>query len=331
MPAMMDAGKRIQTCAAMVLVGLLAAAPARANVSKAWAAAKANLPATTGFVVAIDVARIARTPSFTRFYNAARSDERDLEEIDSALRDHCKLELPEAIEGLVVAGNLANKGKDLVMYFQLAVDRKKASACLASLLAMKANRKTSVAQQGIYTIGRSRGDRIYFAWVAPRVVAMSVDPENKKWLDAWIGKRGFARSPVAKLAGKLDTSGIAFGAFSNGGKPLDAWVPVVAGHGGVGLKRGTLSGSATFVTADSKTATSMVGELEQELGRAMKKKRTPPVVKRVLSGVTVTGRGNGFTIRGTAKERDFADALASLMFRNRATPRASVPPPVERK
>jgi len=135
---------------------------------------------------------------------------------------------------------------------------------------------------------------------------------------------------VAKLAGKLDTGGIVYGAFSGGSKPLDAWVPVVAGYGGINLKGGTLSGSATFTTADAKTATSMVAELQHELGRAMQKKRTPPVAKRVLSGVTITAQGNSFTIRGTAKERDFADAFASLMFRKRDTPRASVPPPVER-
>ena len=285
---------------------------AEADVSKAWAAAKDNLPANTQLFVAIDVAAIVKSPSFAKLFDAAKREKRDLDEGYTMIKSTCKLEPTTSVEGIVLAGNPTG-GEQGVAYIQLALDRTKASACLESVLKLIAGKKpVTVKQDGIYTVASVGKDSAYFAWVGPNVVAVSIDPDKKPSLEAWVGQKTFAKSPVAAIADKLDRKATGAGAFSLP-KPIDRDVPVQSGWGSLTLVGGTITGSVTGTATDAKAAANLTTALKAELVKDMNRQRTPAAIKKIMGAISITAASADVTIKGSVAEKDLIEAFLSTM------------------
>ena len=65
-------------CVLGVVVGLVVANRADADVSKAWDAAKDNVPANTQFVLAVDVAALQKSPAFPMVFEMIKAEDRGL-------------------------------------------------------------------------------------------------------------------------------------------------------------------------------------------------------------------------------------------------------------
>src|SRR5690349_17886579 len=75
---------------------------ARADTSRAWAAAKAGLPADAQVVIGIDVATVQKTQLFATFYPKLR-DQPEFAKVLDAIKDGCKIDPLAVIQGVVVA------------------------------------------------------------------------------------------------------------------------------------------------------------------------------------------------------------------------------------
>ncbi|MBA3538583.1 MAG: hypothetical protein H0T79_03065, partial [Deltaproteobacteria bacterium] len=96
------------SCAALAAVATLVPTRAHADVSKAWAAAKDNLPSNTRAVLSVDVAAAVKSPTFAKVLAAVLAKEPEFREGLAVLKSACKIDLVAAVNGVVVAGDPEN-------------------------------------------------------------------------------------------------------------------------------------------------------------------------------------------------------------------------------
>ncbi len=277
------------------------ASVARADVSKAWAAAQANLPAKTGIVLAIDVGAIRQSPLFDKALAAFRASDRKIDQGYAMIKTTCGWDPLSAIDGVVIASD-PHDGDDTVAYLQLNISRAKATRCFKSTLKMIARGRTvSVKQQGTYTVAtvtKRRSESAYFPWVAPNVVMVSMAPDHKDRVDAWFGQKTFAKSPVHGGLRKLDPKATMFGLFASTTQ-VDRSLPVLRAWGNLTVSRKTVTGTLMAAATDAKAARKFVDEGNREIQRDLKRKRTPAAVKRVMRAISLTARGAQISLRGS--------------------------------
>jgi hypothetical protein len=305
------------------------ATTARADYSKAWTAAKDNLPATTGFVATLDVAAIVKLPAFGPLFATARKAEKNLDEGYRLLQQTCKIDGLTAVEGVVVAADPAKK--QIAIFLQLAVDRARASTCFESLLkTMRPKKQTTVKQDGIYTVitiaGGSKTEVAYFAWVAPHVVAFVFGEPDKAKLDTWIGHRDFGKTSVASLFAKTDPKAAVGIAYSLG-KPLDNKVLISSGYGHVQLAGRTFTAMHVGITPDATSAANGVIALDGDRQSTMKRKRTSPAMRSLFSKIAITSKGNEILIRASGGDTDVADVVAAELRPEKVQVPVSAPTP----
>lgn len=289
---------------------------ADADVGKAWSAAKDSLPANAEFIAGVDVAAAVKTAWFPSVLDFVRAEERDFDRGHMMIKGACGFDPLTVVDGFVVAGS--PKGEQAVFFVQLSIDRQKASACLESTLKLvfgrKGGKQIAVKQDGIYSVASDGGNKaLYFAWVAPNVVAFTVNPESKAELAGWVGgKKAFARSAVAAAADKLDTRLAGFGAFSSAsGKVFN--LPVTKAVATANLANGKFAGSFTMTTTDAGTARGLAADMKKEIDRDLKKDRTPAAVKKVLRAISIQARNDTITVAGTIADRDLAMAITESL------------------
>lgn len=299
-----------------VAIACLAASPASADVSKAWAAAKANLPATTELVVGFDVAAAVATPTFAKLFPLVVKEERDLEQGISLVKAACKLDPVASVDGIVVAARPEPDEEGIVFVQLKGVDRAGAEACLGAMLKAAGEKSATVRQEGALTVLRVDGDTIHFLWVGPDVVAMTFEPDKKASLTTWSGQQGaLAKAPVMAHLGKVDTKAIAWGAFDLA-KPIDDDdLNVKRGSGSATLKAGkiTLAMRGTFDNAKSASAT--VAKMKKDVARELKSKSTPAPARKLLRAMVLSTAGAEASLKLTASEADVI-GLFQAMFSN---------------
>src|SRR5204863_2216753 len=95
---------RILACA-LGMAACLAAGRAEADVSKAMAAAKDNLPADTQLVVVLDVATMFKSPLTGKLIDALRSEGREFREVHDTVKKACGWDPLSVIEGVVIGAD----------------------------------------------------------------------------------------------------------------------------------------------------------------------------------------------------------------------------------
>jgi hypothetical protein len=299
---------RIITCALGLAVGL-SARSASADYSKAWAAAKDNLPANTQFVLAVDVAAVFKQPLFPKALEAFKDLDKDLAEGHTKFKQACGFDPLSVVDGIVVAGDTTQRHA-VVVYVQLTIDRTKASACLSAAAKAIAKELVTVKQDGVYTVAtaKTNGDNAYFPWVAPNVVMIAARPEKKDVVDQWFNQKGFAKSLVSGQLGNLDMKAVATGAFASD-KPIDSWVPVTKAYGNLTIgSAGKIAGTAVVTATDAATAKNLADEFTKELDREKSRDKTTPTMKKILAAMSATSAGNQITFAGSVTGQQVLDA-----------------------
>lgn len=297
---------------------------AGADVSKAWQAAKDNLPDTIPAIGAVDVAAAVKQPAFGKLLDLVKKEERDIREGLELFRSACNLDVTQVVDGFVIAGDPNGKDDDIMLFVQLKIDRAKASTCLEAMLRTVEKRKqVTVQQTGMFTEVSVGKDTAYFAWVDKAVVAFNIDPIRKARLEGFVGKKGLAKSPVGSLFGKLDPKAAAFGAIKLA-KPLDREVPFTTAYGHVTLAGTVASATLVGTTKDATTAGQWVTEVRREITKTAGRDRTPAVAKKILGAIAVSSAGADVTLKASASTTELYDAFLAMMTRE--PPEPPMPP-----
>lgn len=314
-------------CALMVVAAVSSSSPSvGADVSKAWQAAKDNLPDTIPAIGAVDVAALVQAPAFGKLLDLFKKEERDVREGLDLFKSACSLDPTQVVDGFVIAGDPNGRDDDVMVFLQLKVDRPKASTCLEAMLrAVEKRKQVTLQQTGMFTEVSVGTDTAYFAWVDKHVIAFNLDPMRKPRLEGFLGKKGLAKSPAGSLFGKLDTKAAAFGAIKLA-KRLDRELPFTAAYGNLALAGGALSATLVGTATDANAASAFVTDVKREMTRTAGRDRTPAALKKLLNAVAVTATGAEVTVKGGASTNDLLEALRERMTRKATEPMPPAPP-----
>jgi len=284
---------------------------AEANVGKAWAAAKANLPAETAVVIGVDVGTITQSSLFTSLFPLLMSQQRELKKGLDLIKSSCKLDPLTAINGIVIGSDAAQERGAMFLSVS-GLDEAKLGACLEAVAraegAMDAALKGT--KDGPITELAIGGERLYLAWFGKDVVAIGLDFDNKARLAEWIGGKGaLARSPVGKAVAKVNTRAAMWGA-SAVPKQLDD-VAMKAGYGALTLTKGTLGLDLHVVVESAKTAAGIAAKAKAELQRVGAAADTE--LATVVKQIAVTSSGAEVVVRGKLAEQDVMTLLGALL------------------
>jgi hypothetical protein len=186
----------------IAVVALLAASTtaARADATRAWAAARVNLPARAEMVIGIDLPAILAGRMMGALGGAFGKG------ADDAART-CKIDAATALEGIVVAssGTSSNDGAAYLAFG--SVDRAKIAACpalIAAVLNLPPDRLRIRTRGDVMDI--DAGDtHTYVGWLDDRLAVIATEHDEAA-LKRWIGNKGvFASTPLARRINKLDT------------------------------------------------------------------------------------------------------------------------------
>jgi hypothetical protein len=297
-----------------LVVLLLGRASARveADVSKAWAAAKDNLPANARAIGAIDVAAAVKTSTYAAIFAAISREEKDFAKAYEGIKQTCKMDPAQVIEGLIIAGDPDSERGILLV--QHSIDRKKLGTCIQDVLRMIVGEpKATAKDDGAYITVAAGNDAVHFRWVNANVLAISFKPEKKAEYDTWLGGKGaLAKSKLGEQVGKLDTKAIAWGAAAFD-KPLDDNdLPVLTASGIVTHANKAFTLKLRGTMKDAKGAANVLAEMTKEIDRDLKKPRTPEPMKKLMRAIKIAATGADVTLDANMSETDLKAAIDSM-------------------
>ncbi|MEJ7602772.1 MAG: hypothetical protein WKG01_33100 [Kofleriaceae bacterium] len=285
---------------------------AHADYSKAWAAAKENLPATTKGVLVGDVALGVKTATYATLLPMVLSEERDLQQGLALVKGACKIDAVSVVDGFVIAGD--PEAEQGAVFIQLAgIDRPKLSTCIQNVLKVMGEAKATVTQDGQFTVIGNGRDAVYVAWVTADVIVIGIEPEKKAQLQAWIGHKGaFAHSPVQAQLAKVDVKAPGWGALALD-KPFDDKdMPIRSARGTLSIANGVFIGELIGSFASPRDAKKTADEMTREMTREVGRKNTPPAAKKVISAFKIKQTGAHVTVKGKVSEKDLVAAISSI-------------------
>ena len=238
---------------------------ARADASRAWAAAKAGLPADAKVVLGVDVAAVQKTQLFATFYPKLH-DQPDVAKVLDAIKDGCKIDPLTVIQGIVFASS--GERDDGALYVAVSgIDRTRLSSCLQTTAQAAAPHaeagdkpgdkpadppaKVTIKQAGNITEVSRGSESGFFGWVGKDVLVVSFHATDKPSLVKWMGGKGaLVKSDLGKTLARVNTAAAVWGA-GTGTKELQPGMTARGGYGAVTFAKGQLSADISGTRASS--------------------------------------------------------------------------------
>lgn len=298
---------------------------ARADVSRAWAAAKAGLPADAKIVIGVDVAAVQKTQLFATFYPKLH-DQPDVAKVLDAIKDGCKIDPLAVIQGIVFASS--GERDDGALYVAVSgIDRTRLSACLQTTAQAAAPHaeasdkpgdkpadppaKVTIKQAGNITEVIRGSESGFFGWVGKDVLVVSFHATDKPSLVKWMGGKGaLGKSDLGKTLARVNTAAAVWGA-GTGTKELQPGMTARAGYGSVTYAKGQLSTDIRAVMEDAGQAGSASIMANQQLSLVKATGQVPAELAPVVQAITVSADHDEVRVKATVAEKD---VLAAVTF-----------------
>ncbi|MBA3454401.1 MAG: hypothetical protein H0T42_15010 [Deltaproteobacteria bacterium] len=286
---------------------------ARADASKAWAAAKASLPSTTSVVVGMDVTSLTKTSLFKMGFPLLLSQQPDLKAGLELIKTTCQIDVVAAVDGMVAGTDKEQKQGALFLAVK-GIDEAKIVTCVEAIAASKTGKgaKVVVTRDGAITELVIGNEKMYLTWFGKDVLAFAIAPEDKAQLQAWTGgKKALARAPVGPWLAKVDTKAAVW-AVSAVEREIEG-VKMKSGYGGLGLAKGTLSIDLHLVLPSAADAKAVADKAAAELAVKANGPNLAPALKPVLQSVTVKSAGAEVVVKAAVLESNLLSIAAALM------------------
>lgn len=286
---------------------------ADADASKAWAAAKANLPADTHVLLGMDVAAVTSSSVFRTVFPLLLSQQSEMKDTFSLLETTCKIDPMKAIDGFVV-GTAKDSDHGAVFVALKGVTEAKVVACLEAIARGKdiPDAKVKVTRdKGITQLAFGDGDKVYLKWFGKDVLAIPLDIDNKAQLQKWAGSRkGLAKALVGKTAAKVNTRAAAW-MVAGIDEDIDG-VKTSLGYGSFDVRKGALAADLRIVTASAEDARSVADKAQQQLAMVANL-GGDPAISSMVRALTVRADGPELVIKASLPEADLLPVLRTLM------------------
>jgi len=289
---------------------------ARADASKAWAAAKANLPSTASVVVGMDIAALTKTSLFKMAFPLVLSQKPEVKAAFDVIKTTCQIDPLTSIDGFVVGTDKDQKQGAAYISFK-GLDEAKIVTCLESLVRSQGTKdaKIVVTRDGAVTQLAMGKDSLYVTWMSGDVVVMALEPKDKAQLQAWTtGKKSLAKGAVGRLVAKVDTRA-AFWVASTMEQEIEK-MKMQGGYGALALAKGTLAVDLHMVLASAADAKAVADKASAELAVKTNGAGLAPALKPVMQAVKITSAGPEVIVKAAVPEKDLLSIAGALMAGN---------------
>lgn len=298
----------------LALAGALCLLPLRANAdaSKAWAAAKVNLPAETHVLVGMDLAAVTSSSLFSMMFPMLLSQQPDVKTGLELVKTTCKIDPMKAIDGFVV-GTGKDSDEGAVFLALSGVDEAKLVSCLEAIAKSKKVPDSKIAvtrERGITQLSTGSGDKVYVKWFGKNVVALPLDVDNKAQLQKWAGtKNGLGKALVGKATAKVNTRATVW-AISGVDDTIEG-VKTRLGYGSLDARNGSLTADLRIVTGSAKDAKKVAAKAQEQLTAAAG--AGDPELASILDAVSVSAAGPELVIKASLPEQSVMSLLGTLL------------------
>jgi hypothetical protein len=297
----------------MIAVLVLLGAPrlAGAETSRAWAAAKDNLPADTAIVMNVNIAALAKSQIVSQMLPMMLGADEDAKKTLDIFKSECKLDPFTAMQSVLVGTDAAQQHG--VAYIALAgIDRPKLTACMSSIAKVMAKKPVTIKSDGnISEIALDKGT-VYVGWIGNDVLVVPLKDNDKASLASWMGGKGsFARSTAAGPVAKLNTSAAIWGATTVTKQLPDATMKV--GYGSISYANGNLSADVHAQLDNPKQAAAMATQVNGQIAQFKGDKSIPQGITDAIKTVKVTSVADEVAVKASIAEKDLAQLLMMLL------------------
>ncbi len=273
----------------LVVAGLSFLAGNASADSKSWGALKGKLPAGTIVVGGADIAAMRATPSFPKLVEWISSEDKDVGAILGVVKSTCGMELPAMVGDIALAVN--DNGKGVMVVGLSGTDQTKVTDCINKVIAKVDPKKKLVGKPSgkltEYSV-TGENDKLYVQWLAPDLVAISLEENGHGPLDA-MAAGAPASGDLATYLGKSGTVASAWAAFLiNDDGAKGGWGTLALGST---IKFALRVSAASPKDAD-KGRKEMLGIQKKGLERSAKL----PEMKKVFQALKVGGKGTEVTV-----------------------------------
>ena len=299
----------------LVLASLtIAPTLAHADAAKAWATAKANLPADASLVAGVNVSAIASTQVFKDMFPKLVASNADFKDFLDLAKTQCQIDPIASVGGVVVAAD-ATKSSGVVYVSLNGVTQDKLAACADKIAKAKAsNDKLTFKKDGniIEVTSATKNKSVFFGWATPDVMVIPKDGD-KAVLQKWMGGKGaFAKSSLGMVTGKVKTTSAVWAATSEG-RTLQTGMNMKAGYGDLDDVKGTISIGVHIQLGNPAEAAKTATEMNTQLTQAKNGGGLPAMFGAILQNLTIKANGDELVLATNAAEKDVI-SLAQMLI-----------------
>ncbi len=299
--------------ATLVAVACLRPAVAAADPAKAWAAARAGLPATTEVLVGLDLTQLTRTSSFKMLLPLLLAKQPELRDGLALVKATCGFDPLTAIEAVVIGADKDQAAGALYVAVK-GLDEARIATCMEGVANAQSAAAATIAvtRAGGITQLAVGADRLFVRWLGKDVIAVPLTFTDRAQLQAWTGgNKALARGKVGPFLRKLDTRAAVWG-VSTRPEEFDG-AKATSGYGALSTRGGVLAPELHIVLASAADATAMATRATTELTAKAAVPDLAASLKAVLSTVSVIAIGAEVVIKARIVEKELLGLIGALL------------------
>jgi hypothetical protein len=310
----MGARSFVHAACAAATVAALCAIPqrAQADATRAWAAARDNLPAQTALLIGADLTAITKSQIFGQLLPLALAREPDARKIFEAIKTTCKIDPLTAIQGAVYATDTERKQGAVYLSLGAGLDPAKLASCLQEIAKASGaqDAKLTMKKTGAITEIATDTTKAYVSWIGTDVLVIPSDVHDRAALERWIGQKGgLAKSPLAKIYASANTRGALWGASAIA-KDLDPGVHMKSAYGALTIAGGNLAIDLHTTLDSAKAATDAAAKATTQIAQVAG--TAPPAVKTMLQQISVKSSGAEVAVKASVPEAELLGLLSLI-------------------
>jgi hypothetical protein len=291
---------------------LLAGAAFADAPGDAWDAAKKMLPKNAIWVGGMNVATIRGSTIFQQLYPKLLASAGEGKDDMEMLKTECKIDVVDAIQGLVVAADDSNK--PVVVVSTKGLDKNKVNDCATKVSKKKGKDLTIGAadSQNIveYSV-KGESDHAFIAYLPKGVMVIAPEGKDKAGLQKWLKGEGAAGQLAPGIA-KVNTNAAIWGVYSKA-QELEPGMNMKVGYGQADFAAGNISGEVHLQLGSAKEATDAVAKANKQLEDAKKSGNIPPALAGVVKSVKIQAQGDEFQVKAQMAEKEALSIIGMAM------------------
>ncbi len=305
----------------LALVGLLSTAAAE---PRSWTASRAVLPDQVTVVAGASLSAMRATQLYQTIVPPLIEKEADAKRAFELARSTCSIDLYAAIDDATFAVGADDRGV-VVLGLGKGMDQKRILGCLNKVVAKQAKDRQATAKQPAtaapkitvtmtgkiaeYTM-TGETEKLYLAWLAPDVVAIATDPDDRALLERMTSGKG-ARGNLAGVLGKVNTSATVWFTTTKQTPVQATGVTTKAIYGTIDTTGGQVRVDTHAIMSSAKEAKKLVDDATALLG-AMKS-QVPPMFTKAVDSLKLVAVGDAATMKFGMTEQDLISLIGLVL------------------